>query len=218
MSKATTLSQNVSNEAQSLKFEVLKDNILVGNNQPYGSVTIEQTKNGFMHSNVQAAIDDIISLYTLPINTIITNTDGIYPTGVSQIDRYEFSGEVTDPVLPEGSVVKFNCFGFYTDVLVGDTAEEVASKVKITLLSEALKNNVFNEIIDGATLSVFEVRYNDTQNHYLNPIYQSGITLTPSILSSAKPGYGTWTRIGTETKTLDGSVEPVTIYYFKRDS
>lgn len=218
MSKTITLSQNVSNEAKNLKFDLLKNNILVGNNQPYGSVTIDQSKDGITHPNIQAAIDDLVSLYTLPVNTIICNTDGVYPTGVSQIDNYTFGGTVTDSSLSIGSIIKFNCYGFYTDVLVGDTAEEVASKVKITLNEISSQGLIFNEIINGSSLNAFEVRYNDTQEHYLDSIHQNGITVVPTILSAPKSGYGTWTRIGTETKTLDGSKEPVTIYYFRRDN
>ena len=218
ISKNTTLSQNYSKMASFSKFEVKKNDILVGNNQPYGSVTIEQTKEGIMYPNVQAAIDDMVALYTLPINTIITNTDGISPGGISQVDSFNFDGTVSYNGLPNGTSVKFNFFGFYTDVLVGDTADEVASKVKIQLGIAASQGLVFDSVENGQTLDVLQIRYNDTQDHYLEEFTELGITVTPSTLSPAKNGYGSWSRIGTEKKTLDGSSGEITIYYFKRDN
>ena len=94
MSKTQSLSQNFSRWANFLKFATTKDNIISGNTQPYGSPTIKQTQDGIFYPNVQSAIDDVASLYTLPINSVVINTDGISPAGKQQIDRYTFTGVV----------------------------------------------------------------------------------------------------------------------------
>ena len=80
------------------------------------------------------------------------------------------------------------------------------------------KGVVFNDVNVGGTLNILEVRYNDNQEHYIDAYTDIGILLTPTIISPAKSGYGVWTRLGTELKTLDGGTNPVTFYYFQRDN
>lgn len=217
MSNTTTLSQNISRWASKLKFNVGK-NILVGDTQPYGSLTIDQTKDGVDYPNIQSAIDDLASLTILPIDSVLVNTNGISPAGVQQTDEYTFTGVVGVEGKSTGDVVKFNCFGFCTNVLIGDSADQVAGKVKTTLQLSAQNQVVFNTITTGSQLNILQCKYNDVQSHDLIGYVDVGIKIDVSIMSPAKQGYGVWTRIGTQTITLDGSTAPVTLYYFKREN
>lgn len=218
MSKTTTLSQNTSKNSIFHEFDVKEGNILIANNQPYGSVTIDEAQHGVKYSNVYAAINDMPALFTLGVNSVVVNTDGISPAGNSQVDEYKFTGVVKAEGKKHGDKVILNCFGFHTVVTVGATAEEATASIKATLELAKHDGIVFNDVITGATLDIIQVRYNDFQDHYLKPYTDQGITITPTTVSPAKPGYGIWTRIGTETKALDGSTGNVLLHYFKRES
>lgn len=217
MSNTTSLSQNTSRYASKLKYTP-GNNILVANTQPIGSLTIDQTKDGIDYPNIQSAIDDLTALTILPLDTVVTNTSGISPAGVQQADEYTFTGTVSVEGKSAGDVVKFNCFGFYTDVLVGDTADQVATKVITTLKLAAQNGVVFNTVNVGSQLFIIQVLYNDTQPHKLEGYVDIGIKIEVATISPPKHGYGVWTRIGTQTITLDGSSEPVVLYYFRRDA
>lgn len=216
MSKTSQLSKNVNKDSAFHTFDVDSNNFLVGNNQPYGTVSISQTAKGVMHPNVQSAIDDVASLFATKINQVIINTDGISPAGVPQVDTYTFTGVVQSEGKPEGTPVLINVFGFMVEVKVGDTAEEVAIKALAKLQAVTVDGIVFNEVITTNSTNVIQVKYIDYKNHELKPYSTFGITITPSIISPASVGHGSWLRIGTQILTLNGSSDPVTLYYFKR--
>lgn len=218
MSKNLLLSKNFSRDASFHKLDTKLNNIIVGNNQPYGSTTIEQVNAGVLYANVQSAIDDLYVFSVLPVNSIIINNDGINPGGAPQVDQYKFEGEVSSEGKETGDAVIINTFGFYTEVLVGDTSEEVVTKVKATLQKAVIDGIAINEVNDGPTDDIIQVSYIDYQQHNLKSFTDKGITVTPTIMTPPRNGYGTWNRIGTESKTLDGALEPVTLYYFRRDN
>ncbi len=218
MSKNLTLSQNYSRDASHHEFALKPGSILVGNNQPYGSLTINQTAVGVNYPNVQAAIDDMPALYTLPLNTIISNVDGISPAGTSQIDEFKFTGQIKDPSKLTGDPIQFNFYGFPTTVLVGDTGEEVAGKVKLQLELAKSAGKVINNVIFGATLDILQIKYNDFQTHVLDQTVQYSVKVVQTTISPAKSGYGVWSRVGTQTITLDGASAPTLFYYFKREA
>lgn len=218
MSKTTSLSQNFSRYANNIVYLDTKGSTLVGDSQPVGSVTVKQTIDGVFTPSVQAALDDIVSLYTLPINSVVVNTDGVSPQSIQQVDSFAFSGSVVYDGLTAGAPVKFNFLGFYIDVEVGDSADEVASKTKIYLDTVVGSGSVFNSVNFGASLNILQIQYNDVQTHNIDEIVNIGITATPTTISPAKGGYGVWEKIGTESKDLDGSTttDPTIFYYFKR--
>lgn len=218
MSKNIALSQNTSRDAGFHKFETQLNNIIIGNNTPYGSATIEQLKHGVEYPNVQSAIDDVYTLSVLPINTVIINDDGISPAGLSQTDTFVFSGIVKDEMKPTGDKSIFDFYGIPVEVLVGDTAEEVASKTKFQIETYISKNIGFSVVQSGASLDILQITYSDYKNHNLKPFTSKNIGVVPSISSPAKHGYGTWTRLGTESKTLSGGTGAITLYYFKREN
>lgn len=218
MSKNTTLSQNTSRNSNFHEFDLKEGNILIANNQPYGSPTIDEAQHGVKYPNVNAAINDMPALFTMGVNTVVINTDGISPAGNSQVDEYKFTGVVKAEGKKPGEKTIINCFGFHTEVTVGATAEEATTSIKATLELAKSDGIVFNDVITGATLDIIQVRYNDFQEHYLKPYTDQGVTITPTTVSPAKPGYGIWTRIGTETRTLDGATGSILLHYFKRES
>lgn len=218
MSKNLTLSENYSKNAFTHQFTTLPGSILVGNNQPVGSPTIDQTRKGVHYPNVQAAIDDMPALFTLGINSVIINTDGINPAGNSQVNDFKFSGTIQYPGKIVGDDVIFDFYGFRATVKVGDTGEEVAAKIKPILEIAVADNHVIDKVNFGATLDILQLRYNDFQTHILPQYTLYGVKVSPTISSPAKPGYGIWSRIGTTTVKLDGATENTTFYYFRRDN
>lgn len=215
ISKTASLAHNFSRNGGFHEFDIGKD-IMIGNNLPIGSPSIDQTIKGVTYPNVQDAIKDLQSLYELPINSVVTNTDGIEPGSVSQVDVYKFSGAVSAEGLSVGDPVILNVFGFPVPVLVGDTSDEVSTKAKVVLDEAAFKNNVFRTIAAPVT-SELQVTYIDQKPHVLPSYTTSGIRIEQVINSPSRPGYGSWTKIGTADVTLSGQPN-TTIFYFKRVS
>lgn len=218
MSKNQSLSQNWSKYSSHHEFDIDQGSILVGNNQPVGSATISQTQYGIHYPNAQSAIDDSVSLGIMAVNSIIITDDGISPAGNSQTDEYKFAGTVTAEGKNPGDTVIFDFYGFPAEVVIGETGEEVAGKVKTQLDIAMGRNHVFNSVGFGSTQDILQIKYNDYQNHQIDDKIQFGIKINRTLVSPAKPGYGTWFRIGTQTITLDGATAPTILYYFKRTS
>lgn len=218
MSKNITLAENFSRDAVHHAFAPKTNDILVGNTQPYGSPTITTLAKGVQYSNVQDAIDDVVALYTASIGAVHISEDGSNPAGSAQVDEFKFIGRVVDATKNTGDPLNFSFYGFKVSVLVGDTGEEVAAKVKLVLEEAAARNFVINNVGFGATLDILQIKYNDNQQHILPKVSKDGISITQTTISPAKAGYGVWTRIGTQTLTLDGATAPVTLYYFKREA
>lgn len=200
------------------QFTPIERNDDVMNKQAYGSVTITQLAKGVEYANVQSAIEDVRNFTIRPINSIEINTDGISPEGIAQVDQWEFSGVVTDGTLQAGDPVIINVYGFPVHATVGDTAIDFANKVSLALTADAvMKSFVLDKVeISSISADILNVTYIDNQVHNLDGFSTKGITVVPTTLSPAKPGYGAWTRIGTRNETLDGSAAPVTFHYFKR--
>lgn len=218
VSKNLSLTHNTSRDATQHEFDVQKGSIIVGNTQPYGSPTIRSTAKGVKYPNVQAAIDDMAALYELPLNTVIVNDDGIEPGGKPQQDEFKFSGIVAYPGKTKDQPVQFNFLGFVVTALVGETGEMVAAKV-LRELQIAMNNNfVINRVNFGASNDILQIVYNDCQPHNIGEFVECGIRISQTITSPARPGYGVWSRLGTQTITLDGAGGNTVLYYFKRVS
>ncbi|ADJ19478.1 baseplate wedge subunit [Acinetobacter phage 133] len=214
-SKTLNLAHNFSRNSGFHEFDIGTD-IMIGNNLPIGSLSIDQTIKGVTYPNVQDAIKDLQSLYELPINSVVINTDGIEPGSVSQVDVYKFSGVVSSDIHNLGDPVVLNVFGFPVDVLVGDTSDEVSTKAKVVLDSAAFNNIVFRNIAAPIT-SELQVTYIDQKTHILPSYTNMGIKIEQVITSPSRPGYGSWTKIGTADLVLSGQPN-TTVFYFKRVS
>lgn len=207
----------ISREADYLQFSVTDGNIDVMNNQPYGSNTISQKFKGVQYPNIQSAIDDVRNFSILPVESVLINTDGISPEGQAQSDAWTFSGTVENGTAAEGTSVIVNVYGFSIVASVGDTAEEFTAKVKIALEQAVVKNEIINEVTDSpGSGNILNVKYQDNQVHKLPSYSDHGITISSSIASPAKAGYGTWNLIGRQTITFDGASDPTVLHYFKR--
>lgn len=218
MSKNISLATNYSRDSAFHEFALKAGSIDVGNTQPYGSPTISETAKGVQYPNVQAAIDDLAAMFTVAPGGVHISEDGINPAGSSQVDDFKFVGQIQEAGKLAGDPINFDFYGFPTVVAVGDTGEEVAAKVKLQLELAASNNHVINSVSFGATLDILQIKYNDYQTHVLPKRSYKNVTITQTTVSPAKPGYGVWTRIGTQTLTLDGATAPTTLYYFKREA
>jgi hypothetical protein len=206
----------ISRQADFLQFDTTLNNTDVLGNQAYGSNTITQKSKGVQYSNVQSAINDIRNFAIRGLNAIEINTDGISPEGEGQQDEWIFTGTVTGEEA-DGTEILISVYGFPVKVLIGDTDEEVAGKVK-TVLEEAITNGeIINSVETSSTSgNILNVKYNDNQVHRLQEYAVAGITISTTELSPAKAGYGAWVRIGTQSVTFDGETEPTLLHYFKR--
>ena len=213
--KTIGLSQNTSNKASHISFNP-GNNILSGNTQAVGSVSVSQSFEGILQPNVQAAIDDVVSLFELPIDHVITNTSGISPAGQRQVDNITFTGVVKLDGKATGDKVQLNTYGFWTEVTVGDSADEAVAKIKVTLDLAKGDGKVFNDVSVGSQLNILQISYNDFQPHVLKEYTNNGIKISQSIQSPAKSGYGTWLRLGSEDKSFTSG--NITLHYFRRDS
>lgn len=218
MSKNNIIVSNIHRDAAFIETKPLLNNTVSGNNQPYGSLTISQKALGVNYPNVQSAVDDIFALQPLPINTVITNTDGISPNPVCQVDNYTITGSVIVPGKTVGQPTNLIVYGYSVEVLVGDTAAQVTDKVKVILNGAQAKGEIFSRITpDPGRPTVLEITYLDNQDHVLPTYTMSGITFTQTIISPAKQGYGAWTYLGSLDHTLVGYAEnPLKLYYYKR--
>lgn len=219
MSNTNKLRKNLETKGEYHGF-VTGNNILSGNMQPYGSVTISQTQDGIMYSNVQAAIDDVaVMAQQFGVNTVVTNTDGVSPQGSPQIDSIKFSGMVLTDGKQTGDETLVDVFGFKVRAIVGDSAEDFTDKA-IDRLKQALSQQIaFANVVKSSTASTSaEVTYRDYQTHNLQSYTDQGITITPSLVSPAKSGFGTWSLLGNTNIQLDGQKNPIKLYYFVRTS
>ncbi|AZU98598.1 GP11 baseplate wedge protein [Acinetobacter baumannii] len=217
-SKNLSLTHNTSRDATHHEFDVQEGSILVGNNQPVGSPTIRSTAKGVTYPNVQAAIDDVASLYELPLNTVIITDDGIAPGGRPQQDEFKFAGIVSYPGKSTNDPVQFNFLGFAVTVLVGETGEMVAAKVLRELQIAMANKLVINRVNFGASNDILQIVYNDCQKHVIEEFVECGIRITQTVLTPARTGYGVWSRLGTQTIKLDGATGDSVLYYYKRVS
>lgn len=209
---------NFVNDSSAIRFNTGSQ--MLGNNlQQIGKPSISSSSKGFYEPNVNDALEQIAAMAPLGINSVVVNTDGVSPAPAAQVDRISMSGRVIDLNKAIGETVKVNFYGFYVDALNGDTAADFVVKVQNRLRAELAKNNVFaSVIIPGQDKQSLEIRYVDNQSHVLPTYSNQGITFRQNVVSPAKQGYGTWLKIGTETKTLTGANAPITLHYFKRTS
>lgn len=193
---------------------------IIGNKNPIGATSTKQTSKGVWYPNVQAAIDDLASICTQPINSVVMNTDGINPAGTQQVTQLVFSGTASVNISLGESILtkaKYQIMGFTIEVQDGDSSDIIATKLKTVMDAAALKNIAIDACIkDPINPSQLSIRHIDFQNHVAVSAKFLGITMTATVSSPAKFGYGTWFRLGQIATTMDGASTPETIHYFKR--
>ncbi|MGQ3469425.1 hypothetical protein, partial [Xanthomonas campestris] len=113
------------------EYRVDPQNIAVGNTAPIGSLTFEQMDLGVWYPNTEAAINDLMSLQSAEIGTIICNDTGISPQPAQQITRATFSGVVALEPKEDGSVgdpVIIHILGLPIRIANGDDFAAVATR------------------------------------------------------------------------------------------
>lgn len=200
----------------------------VANTRAIGDISASQTAQGVFYPTVQGAIDDLVGRCDLPVNTVITNTDGVIPGFTSQVDQLKFEGEVLGDIIsgpgtptPPGTPYTIYVLGFPVLVSSGDSALGVAAKAQAVLQEAVIKNIALSNVeIDATDATILNITYNDYQTHVFEPYYERGIKMTQTVTVSPRAGYGSWDQLGTQEITLaGGSVNGnITLYYFKRVS
>lgn len=206
-----------SRQAAFLQYETAADSIDVMNTQPIGSNTISQKYQGVDYPNVQSAIEDIRGFAILPIGSIVINDTGTSPEGIQQIDDWTFTGEVAVEGKVAGDDVLVDVYGFMIPAKVGDTDTEFAAKVKTVLEDAITAGEIISSVeVSSSAGNILNVKYIDNQEHIL-PAYSScGVSISASIQSPSKVGYGAWDLIGRQSLTFDGATSPTVLQYFKR--
>ena len=173
-----------------------------------GSPTVDQLQLGVEFPNVQSAIDDIVQLYQTPVNGVVIYSDDTKtPEGASMVERLVFTGEAkASPVY---------VYGIPVAVSVGDNQDSVTTKALAVLnkykdAGIAIRNV---EKVAGVN-SQLDVTFTDTHPHENYSYSGGGITITGTTTSDAVPGYGTWSKIGTQVLTFTGA--DTTLHYYKR--
>lgn len=212
-SKAGLKSRN----ADFLQYEIAPGSIDVMNTQPIGSNTISQKYKGVDFPNVQSAIEDVRGFAILPIGTIVINDTGTSPEGIQQIDDWTFTGAVEVEGKNAGDSVLVDVYGFMVPATVGDTDTEFTAKVKTVLENAITAGEIISSVeVSSSAGNILNVKYIDNQEHVL-PAYSScGISVSASIQSPSKVGYGAWELIGRQSLTFDGASAPTVLQYFKR--
>lgn len=204
-----------SREANYLQFELDPEDISVGDQVPYGSVTLKQTQHGVWYPNIQAAIDDVRAMIPSDVGEVVTNVTGISPGKTQQITRAVFSGVVK--LEDETSEEIVEILGVAVKLKNGDTAEIAAAKwLNILESMVADKIAIATVFSSASTQNIVDITHLDYQNHTFETFKWNGITVNFSVLSPAKQGYGSWNFLGSEDKVFASNT--VRFHYFQRIS
>ena len=223
MSKSLGLSNNYSNTADAIEYRTDSKVIALANKNPVGALTLDQMARGFTSSNVQSAIDDLSSMSFMDVGGVQINTTGVSPAGVQQTTRATFSGAVAieDPLsdvsATSSSTRIVNILGVSITLDQGETADHVATKFADALQIYSTKGIAVDTVQQNTTVpTIVDFRHLDYYNHYFDSIYINGITISFTILSPAKYGYGDWFKIGQEDKTFGDSSSTISFHYYQR--
>lgn len=198
MTKARTGAQVPSRLADYLEYK--PSNLLqLSGNSSIGSLSVDEAVCGSLFPSVQGAIDDIVTLTDPPIGTVMTNTTGLNPKAVSQVQTITITGTAAASAGDEAVVF---VFGLPIKVSNGDNDEAITGKVFSLLEKYHDDGHLFTNVqrTTGAANKI-DVSMIDYKNH---PVYKSvndGVTVTTSVSTPAQSGViGSWTQLGKETK------------------
>lgn len=217
------ISKNISNTADNIIYRIDESVIPMANKEPIGSVSLEQLSRGISTPSVQSALDNLSSMVFTDVGGVAINTTGVSPAGSQQTTRATFSGTVNirnplgDIQATSSTTRTVNILGVYVNLLQGETADHVATKFADALTNLSTKQIAVDVVQQNTTSpTIVDFRHMDYSNHNFSKIYINGITVTFSVLSPAKYGYGDWFKIGQEDKTLGGNSSTITFHYYQR--
>lgn len=198
------------------------DNPIVGNTNDIGGISSEQTSKGVWYPTVQAAIEDLQSLFKGNVSDVSVNTSGLNPAGVQQLGSITIDGTVDiiqiDPDVPVNSAM-IEILGFPVTIQQGETGDQVAVKLAAAVEPYVLKNQVFAQFEQSSSNpEVIEFRHVDYRDHTYTSTKKYGLQIDIVKTSPARAGIGTWIKLGQEAKTFEGATDPVTLHYFQRIS
>lgn len=200
------------------EYRIDPQNIAVGNKAPIGSLTFEQMDLGVWYPNTEAAINDLMSLQSAEIGTIICNDTGISPQPAQQITRATFSGVVSLEPKEDGSVgdpVIIHILGLPIRIANGDDFAAVATRWYDKVKELEAVGKVVQQVTQSpATPQYVDIIHLDYQNHNFETYKKYGLTVEFTVTSPAKAGYGQWDAIGNESKTFGANT--FTFHYFRR--
>lgn len=214
-----------SREADYLEYrqhEASSDNPIVGNTNDLGGISTDQTSKGVWYPTVQAAIEDLDSLLQGNVGDVVINVTGDNPEGVQQLGSVTFTGTINiiqESVDNPVTTKVIEVLGFPITVEQGETGDQVAVKFAAAVEPYVLDNKVFAQCEQSSSdPTVVEFRHIDYRDHYYKDTKKYGVDISVVMTAPAKPGIGTWVKLGQEAKTFEGATDPVTLHYFKRIS
>lgn len=210
ISKTREGSKCYSREAALL--EVSQDNFplgQVGDKVKIGSLGVDQLKKYSQFPNIQSALDDIVNLYQVPIGGVVILKDiTATPSGIKMQEELTFDGSATGG--------EIECYGLRIKVNAGDNKTTVRTKVFNFLNTNFTNETVaFDEVKEEGD-SKLRVTFIDTNPHDNYSYSNNGITITGSTLTPAKPGYGSWSKIGESTMENPTTAGEDKLYYWMR--
>lgn len=220
ISKTREGAKVVSREAVYLQFDQSNMNqTMVGSVRAFGGPSVDAYTAGMTLPNVQDAIGELATAAVTPVGGIVIMSENISPQGQPQQDEITISG--TASVQGEPSAI-IHIFGLPFIITEGMSADALCTKLVEKLEELKTQNVVFKTVQRraGSADIIVDVSYLDTSDHNENitPDSTFGFTISRQITSPAKPGYGSWSYMGYETKTLSGilNASPTDLHYFKR--
>lgn len=203
-----------SREADYLQYNMGDKSPLIGGKRSIGAANIDQTRKGVWYPNVQSAIDDLFSMAEqFPINGILTTTDTFPPAAVQQVETITFSGIVTNTDPNQGKAV-IHVYGF-PFIFENTTNASTVCETVFNFFNDMVADEKVFDLVTrkGSTGELLEVRFIDAVSHPVTNTTENGITMQGTIDVKARPGYGTWSKLGEADLPVDPAVH---VYYFKR--
>lgn len=211
ISKTRSKAGVFSSDAAFIKYTPGSKDPIIGNARPIGGINPDQTRKGSFDSNVQSALDDLYTLSMFRIDDVLVTANSTPPEAAGQIETLSFSGTVNNTANPEAEKVVIEVLGYPFVVSNGASSLSLCEMVTAKFTELMGQNKMFSRVErKGSGNDQIELQYIDSIQHEPTNINKHGITITGEINSPARPGYGTWSRLGTEEKF--GTV----LYYFKR--
>lgn len=211
ISKTRSKASVFSSDAAFISYDPGSKDPVIGNARPIGGLNVDQSRKGSYINNVQSAIDDLYSLSMIRIGDVLVTTNATSPQAAGQIETLTFSGTVNNQHNPDANKILINVLG-YPFIVENGTSGVKLCEVVSAKFEELMRENIMFAQVKrkGSSNDQLEIHYIDSIEHEATNINKYGITITGEINSPARPGYGSWSRIGIEEKF------DTTLYYFKR--
>jgi len=202
-------SRNYSNNTNR-HFQDLVSDLVIGFAR-FGAPDIDSIDDLDEMGNLRDILTDLQSITFSGIGEVVSKTENISPSGVVQMDRWEFNRNLGTLY---GKKTKVRLLGVDVEFDSGSTIPIIVLEIKDIIQSyiDSGKYFISVEQIDDYTL---EVEYSDLREH--NPkISFNDERLEPekTILRERIIGYGQWVFLGTKNVDFGGITKD--IYYYER--